>query len=77
MTPTSLHAFKYKMKRKGPEAKEEVAAWDRSGPEGRHRAHADDHPGHARVAGRRQIVCDQDGMGDNPWADDVVRELQG
>jgi hypothetical protein len=23
----------------------------------------------------KTIVCDQDGMGDNPWADDVVREL--
>jgi len=23
------------------------------------------------------LVCDQDGMGDNPWADDVVRELSG
>jgi hypothetical protein len=21
-------------------------------------------------------VCDQEGMGDNPWADDVVRELR-
>ena len=22
------------------------------------------------------VVCDQDGMGDNPWADEVVAELQ-
>jgi hypothetical protein len=24
-----------------------------------------------------KIVCDQDGMGDNPWADEVVKELGG
>ena len=24
-----------------------------------------------------KVVCDQDRMGDNPWADDVVRELSG
>ena len=23
-----------------------------------------------------KIVCDQEGLGDNPWADDVIRELQ-
>ena len=33
-----LHAFKYKMKRNGVEVKEEVAAWDRAGLEGRARA---------------------------------------
>jgi hypothetical protein len=23
----------------------------------------------------QKIVCDQEGLGDNPWADDVIREL--
>ena len=76
VTPTKVHAFKYKMKRSGVEAKEEVASWDRAG---------------LKVATERlatttrvrlewpdeKVVCDQDGMGDNPWADDVVGALQG
>jgi hypothetical protein len=24
----------------------------------------------------RKVVCDQEGLEDNPWADDVIRELQ-
>jgi hypothetical protein len=24
----------------------------------------------------QKVVCDQEGLGDNPWADDVIRELQ-
>ena len=76
VTPKGLHAFKYKMKRKGPEAKEEVAVWDRSGL----RAGTERMQTTTRVTlewpDGEQIVCDQDGMGDNPWADDVVRELQ-
>ena len=77
VTPKGLHAIKYKMKRKGPEAKEEVAAWDRTGlTAGTERLKTT-----TRVTlewpDGEQIVCDQDGMGDNPWADDVVRELQG
>jgi hypothetical protein len=76
VTPSGLHAFKYKMKRSGPEAKEEVAAWDRSGmTAGTERLQTT-----TRVTlewpDGEQIVCDQDGMGDNPWADDVVRVLQ-
>jgi hypothetical protein len=77
VTPTKLHAFKYKMKRNGVEAKDEVAAWDRSGLEvGTERLKTT-----TRVPlewpGEEKLVCDQDGMGDNPWADDVVRELGG
>jgi hypothetical protein len=72
VTPKGLHAFKYKMKRKGPEAKEEVAAWDRSGL----KAVTERMQTTTRVTlewpDGEQIVCDQDGMGDNPWADDVV-----
>jgi hypothetical protein len=77
VTPSGLHAFKYKMKRNGVEAKEEVAAWDRAGL----KAGTERMQTTTRVTlewpDGDQIVCDQDGMGDNPWADDVVRELQG
>jgi hypothetical protein len=78
VTPTKLHAFKYKMKRKGVEAKEEVATWDRSGLE----TSTDSLKTTTRVTLQwpgdgETVVCDQDGMGDNPWADDVIRELQG
>jgi hypothetical protein len=77
VTPNGLHAFKYKMKRNGVEAKDEVATWDRSGLEvGTERLSTT-----TRVTlqwpGEQKLVCDQDGMGDNPWADDVVRELGG
>ena len=77
VTPTKLHAFKYKSKRNGPEAKEEVAAWDRAGV----KVAAERTKTTTRVSiewpDGESIVCDQDGMGDNPWADDVVRVLQG
>ncbi len=77
VTPSGLHAFKYKMKRNGVEAKDEVAAWDREGL----KAGTERMQTTTRVTlewpDGDQIVCDQDGMGDNPWADDVVRELQG
>jgi hypothetical protein len=76
VTPTRLHAFKYKMKRDGVAVKEEVAAWDRAGLEIR----TDHMTTTTRVrlewpAEGEKIVCDQDGMGDNPWADEVVRVL--
>jgi hypothetical protein len=75
VTPTKVHAFKYKMKRKGVEAKEEVAAWDRKGLE----VSTDPMKTTTRVTLETgdgdKIVCDQDGMGDNPWADDVVKVL--
>jgi hypothetical protein len=76
VTPAKLHAFKYKMKRNGVEVKEEVAAWDRAGLT----VSLENLATTTRVklewpdAGDK-IVCDQDGMGDNPWADDVVRAL--
>ena len=28
------------------------------------------------LADGQKVVCDQEGLGDNPWADDVIRELQ-
>jgi hypothetical protein len=76
VTPSGLHAFKYKMKRNGVEVKEEVAAWDRAGL----KVATEPLKTTTRVtiepAAGDSIVCDQDGMGDNPWADDVVAALQ-
>jgi hypothetical protein len=76
VTPTKLHAFKYKMKRNGVDAKEEVAAWDRAGLA----VSLEKLATTTRVKFEwppdgDKIVCDQDGMGDNPWADDVTRTL--
>jgi hypothetical protein len=77
VTPTKLHAFKYKLKRNGVEVKEEVAAWDRTGLA----ISLEKLATTTRVrlewpADGDKIVCDQDGMGDNPWADDVIRALE-
>jgi hypothetical protein len=77
VTPSGLHAFKYKAGRKGIDVKEKVASWDRAGL----KVSAEPMKMTTRVtlewADGEKIVCDQDGMGDNPWADDVVRELGG
>ena len=77
VTPNKLYAFKYKSRRNGPEAKEEVASWDRAGI----KVKTDRMQTTTRVSldfgDGDTITVDQDGMGDNPWADDVVRELQG
>ena len=74
VTPSRVHAFAYKMGRKGPAVKEEVTSWDRAGLSvGTERLQTT-----TRVTlawPEEQLVFDQDGMGDNPWADDVVREL--
>ena len=75
-TATGVHAFKYKMKRNGVEVKEEVGAWDRSGLA----VSTERLKTTTRVSldfgGDQRVVCDQDGMGDNPWADDLLRELE-
>ena len=77
VTPTKVHAFKYKLKRNGVEARQEVAAWDRAGLT----VKTDRMQTTTRVTlewpdSGDKVVCDQDGMGDNPWAEDVVRELE-
>jgi hypothetical protein len=77
VTPTRLHAFKYKMKRRGVEVRDEVGAWDRSGLEvTTERLNMTTRVTLAWPAGGEKIVCDQDGMGDNPWADDVVAAVR-
>jgi hypothetical protein len=76
VTPTKVHAFAYKMRTKGPVVKDEVAAWERQGLS----VSTERLKTTTRVRLEwpgEEVVCDQDGMGDNPWADDVVRELGG
>ena len=76
VTPERLYAFKYKTGRKGITIKEEAASWDRAGL----KVQTDDRQTTTRVTlefpDGEKIVCDQEGLGDNPWADDVIRELQ-
>ena len=76
VTPDKLYAFKYKSGRNGITVKDEAAAWDRVGL----RVETDDRQTTTRVTlewpDGAKIVCDQEGLGDNPWADDVIRELQ-
>jgi hypothetical protein len=78
VTPSRVHAFKYKLKRNGVDVKEEVAAWDRAGLEvGTERLQTTTRVSLQWPQDGEKMVCDQDGMGDNPWADEVVRVLQG
>ena len=76
VTPDRLYAFKYKTGRKGITIKDEAAAWDRTGLT----VDTDDRQTTTRLTLKwpdgQKIVCDQEGLGDNPWADDVIRELQ-
>jgi len=76
VTPQRLHAFKYKAGRNGITVKEESASWDRAGI----KATTGDRQTTTRLTldfpDGEKIVCDQEGLGDNPWADDVVAELQ-
>jgi hypothetical protein len=77
VTPTKLRAFKYKLKSKGVEARQEVAAWDRAGLKVElERLTMTTRVTLAWPDAGEKLVFDQDGMGDNPWADDVVRALQ-
>ncbi|MFL5908035.1 MAG: hypothetical protein ACJ75Z_10630 [Solirubrobacterales bacterium] len=75
VTPSTLHAFKYKAKRNGIDLKEEVGSWDRSGV----KASTEEMSSTTRLtlefSDGQKIVCDEEGLGDNPWADDVIREL--
>ena len=78
VTPSRVHAFKYKLKRNGVDVKEEVAAWDRAGLEvATERLQTTTRVSLQWPQDGEKMVCDQDGMGDNPWADEVVRVLEG
>jgi hypothetical protein len=78
VTPSGVHAFKYKLKRNGVDVKEQVAAWDRAGLEvSTERLQTTTRVSLQWPQDGEKMVFDQDGMGDNPWADEVVRVLQG
>jgi hypothetical protein len=76
VTPNRLHAFRYKLKRRVVEVKDEVAVWDRTGLEvSTERLQTTTRVRLEWPPDGERVVCDQDGMGDNPWADDVLRAL--
>lgn len=77
VTPDKLYALKYKSRRNGPEAKEVVAEWDRKGIGVETERLRTTTRVSLDLGEQGQVVVDQDGMGDNPWADDVVAELRG
>jgi hypothetical protein len=76
VTPDKLYAFKYKPGRSGVTVKEESACWDRAGLS----ASTERLQTTTRLTiewpDGEKIVCDEEGLGDNPWAEDVIRELQ-
>jgi hypothetical protein len=76
VTPSKLHAFKYKTKRNGVEVKEEVASWDRTGIQASTERLQTTTRLTLEFPEGEKIVCDEEGLGDNPWGDDVIRELQ-
>ena len=76
VTEDKLYAFKYRSGRNGIKIKDEVGSWDRAGL----KVETERRQTTTRVTlewpDGEKIVCDQEGLGDNPWADDVIRELQ-
>lgn len=76
VTPSKLVALDYKPRGRGFKVKGEAASWDRSGL----KASTDRRQTTTRLtleAGGDKIVCDAEGLGDNPWADAVISELKG
>ena len=76
VTPDKLYAFKYKPGRSGIKVKEESASWDRAGIKASTERLQTTTRLTLEFADGEKIVCDQEGLGDNPWADDVIAELQ-
>jgi hypothetical protein len=77
VTPDKLYAFKYKSGRNGVTVKEESASWDRAGLKaGTERLQTTTRLTLEWPDGQK-VVCDEEGLGDNPWADDVIQELSG
>jgi hypothetical protein len=76
VTPDKLYAIKYKQGRSGAKIKEVSASWDRAGI----KASTDRLQTTTRLTlefpDGEKVVCDEEGLGDNPWGDDVIRELQ-
>jgi hypothetical protein len=76
VTPERLYAFKYKQGRNGANIKEESASWERSGIKASTERLQTTTRLTLEFPDGEKIVCDQEGLGDNPWGDDVIRELQ-
>jgi hypothetical protein len=76
VTPSKLYAFKYKQKRSGIEVKDQVAEWDRAGTKASANARSTTKRVTIETGEGDKIVCDAEGLGHNPWADDVVRMLE-
>jgi hypothetical protein len=74
VTPDKLYAFKYKSGRNGVTIKDEVASWDRAGGLALSVRQTTTRLTLEFPDGEK-IVCDQEGLGDNPWADDVIQVL--
>ncbi len=75
VTPTKLYAFKYRQRRKGIEVKDQVGEWDRAGLKASVDSKATTKRLTLETADGDKIVCDAEGLGHNPWADDVIGEL--
>jgi hypothetical protein len=76
VTPTKLVALDYKPRGRGFKVKGPAAAWERSGI----KASSKRMNTTTRLtldADGDKIVMDAEGMGDNPWADEVIRQLGG
>jgi hypothetical protein len=76
VTPEKLYAFKYKQGRNGANIKEESASWDRAGIKASTERLQTTTRLTLEFPDGAKVVCDQEGLGDNPWGDDVIRELQ-
>jgi glutamate---cysteine ligase / carboxylate-amine ligase len=66
----------YKPKRSGIEVKDQVAEWDRAGTSASADARSTTKRVTIETGDGDKIVCDAEGVGHNPWADDVVRVLE-
>jgi hypothetical protein len=75
VTPEKLYAFKYKQGRNGANIKEEAASWDRSGIKASTERLQTTTRLTLEFPDGEKIVCDEEGLGDNPWGDDVIRAL--
>lgn len=75
VTPDKLYAFKYKPGRSGVKIKEESASWDRADIKASTERLQTTTRLTLEFPGGEKIVCDEEGLGDNPWADDVIAEL--
>ena len=77
VTPTKLHAFKYKMRGRGYSLKEEVAVWDRAGL----KISTEPKMGLTMLtiespAEGEKVTIAPAGIKDDPWTQEVIRVLK-